>query len=121
MAMRGVPVVGRGDEDGVDFFHLEQLAVVGEVAGVRRLLPGLVDLLAVDVADGDHIDRRVLLELRHVVAAALAAADDTELHFVVGAEDAGVGERCGSARAAQQITSSDVGGHAEIIRFSGGD
>src|SRR2546426_6346754 len=48
---------------------------------------------------------------RSVVAAALAATNDTELNLIVGAEDAGVGERCSGARAAQQITSSDVGGH----------
>ena len=60
MAVRRVPVVGRGDQDGVDFLHLEQLAVVGEVRARGRLLLGLVDLLAVDVADGDDIDRRLV-------------------------------------------------------------
>src|SRR5438094_10148308 len=84
---------------------------------MRRLLAGFVDLLAVDVADSSYIDLRAFLELRHVVAAARPATDDAEPDLVVGAEDAGVGERCSGARAAQQITSSDVGGHEEIIRF----
>ena len=59
--------------------------MVGEIAGVWRLLAGLVDLLAVDVADGSHVDLGTHLELRHVVASALAATNDTELHLVVGA------------------------------------
>ena len=60
-----VPVIGRGDEGGVDFLGLEQLAMVGEIwARVRRLLLGGVDFGAVDVADGDDIDVLVRLELR---------------------------------------------------------
>ena len=43
MADAGVPVVGRGDEDGVEFLDLEKLAVVGEALGAGGLADCLVD------------------------------------------------------------------------------
>ena len=67
MAHARVPVVGRGDQDGVEFLRLEQLAVIGELARVRRVLLGGVDLGAVDVADRDDIHVLVRLEPAHVV------------------------------------------------------
>src|ERR1019366_5009492 len=59
-----VPVVGNADEDDVQFFDLEQLAVVGEGAGVGCPLAGLgaVALGTRGVAPLDHLCwRRVRL------------------------------------------------------------
>ena len=107
----GVPVVGRGDQHGVDFFHFEQLPMIGEVTRVRRLLFGLVDLDPVNIADGRDVHDRILLELRHVLAAALAAADHAELNFVIRAKYAGIRERGDSAGAAQKVPPSDFCRH----------
>ena len=45
-----VPVVGRGDGDGVDGFVFEQLADVGEAGGA--LLAGAFDFVQAHVEDG---------------------------------------------------------------------
>ena len=55
-----VPVVGRGDDDDLGLFALEQLAVVlvllGRPAGeLLDLGGGGVELVRVDVAQGDHV------------------------------------------------------------------
>ena len=49
-----VPVVGRGDQRHIHFFHLQQLAVVAERRRVHGLLLGHVDLLSIDVGHGHH-------------------------------------------------------------------
>ena len=64
---QGVPVVGRGDDDGVDVLAVEQLAevLVGfdftyrfleAVAGLLDLVHGPVAVAAIHVADGDVLD-----------------------------------------------------------------
>src|SRR5262249_40300534 len=56
----GVPVVGRADDDGVDVAAVEQLAVVLAHVGLLLadvpVVPGLLGVLPVDVADGQDID-----------------------------------------------------------------
>ena len=81
----GVPI-----STTVDFLVIEQRAVVAERARVGRVLFGLVDLRAPDIAQRGHLHRAGLYEIAHVVAAALAAADQAELHPLVGAVDARV-------------------------------
>ena len=55
-----VEVDGRGDDDGVDIFALEQLAIFGvrvrRVAGGRRLIDGGLEVVRIGVADRDYLD-----------------------------------------------------------------
>ena len=88
-----MPVVRRGNEDGVHLLHLQKPPVLGKVSRAGGCLAGLVDLLAVNVAYGHHIHGGNHLELGHVVPAALAAADYPQLDLVVGAEHAGIRSR----------------------------
>src|SRR5258708_30062094 len=53
-----VPVVRRRYEDGIDPLFFEELAVVSEGLSIGGLLPRLVDMLAVDVAHGHHVQAR---------------------------------------------------------------
>ena len=89
---QGMPVVGRGDQDDVEVFFLEHLAVVGERA--RSLLRGLAvgddvgglgQHLLVDVAQRDDLDRRDLDQPEQVALAVPAAADQSHaLGFPAG-------------------------------------
>ena len=67
------------------------------------------DLRAVDVAQRHHIDVAGLDELPHVAAAAFAAADEAELHPVVGAENPGIGKRRGGGDATEKGPAGHVG------------
>ena len=100
-----VPVVGRGDQRYVHFLHLQQRAMIFEILGVGRLLAGLVDLRAVNVADRHHVGLG-LLEISHIVTAALAAADHAQLNAVVGSHHAGIGKRGQRGRCAQKIAAA---------------
>ena len=91
-----MPVVGRGNEDGIEVFGVEQAAVVGEGRGFGRVLFGTVEFGAIHVAEGLDADGLVALELSHVAAAAIAEPDDAEVHGIVRAEHAGI--RGGSKR-----------------------
>ena len=97
-----VPVVRCGDQRHIHFLQLQQLAMVLEVLRLRRFLAGLVDLRAVDIAHRDHV-RLGFLEVSHIVAAAVAAADHAQLDAVVGAQHPGVGKRRQGRSAAQEI------------------
>src|SRR5216684_276554 len=112
----GVPVVGRGDQDRIHLFHLEEFSMVSKALGVRRIFLGFIDMLAVDIADSRHIDGGIHLELRHIVTAALAAANHAQLNFVVRAKHARVRKRRESAGCAEEFTASNVRRHVEIIR-----
>jgi hypothetical protein len=101
-------MVRHTDQDGVHLFHVEQFAMVGEALGFGRHLLGGVDLGAVDIADRRHIHGSGFDEFAHVAAAALAAADEAELHALVGAEDMGVGKCSGGSHAAQKCPSWDI-------------
>ena len=54
-----VPVIGRGDQDGIHLLHLEHLAVIGEVSRVGADLLRLIDLVVADVAKRDNVHARV--------------------------------------------------------------
>src|SRR5207302_6936056 len=64
----GMPVIRRGDEDGIDLLHFEQLAMIGKALGIDRFLACLVDLLTVDIAHRRHVYLGILHELAHVEA-----------------------------------------------------
>ena len=104
-----VPVVGNGDQHRIHVLQSQQLAVVGEAPGVGRVLFGAVDLRAVNVAQGHDIGVARLNELPHVAAAAFAAADQAELHPVVGAENSGIGKRRGGGDATEEGPAGHVG------------
>ncbi len=92
----GVPVIGRGDGDGVDVFLFENLAEVfagcGRVA--HRLLHGggeFCEGVAVDVADvRDAGGVLICLERGEMRVGAAVKADDGEVEAVIGAEDLAV-------------------------------
>ena len=82
---QGVPVVGRGDQDDIEVFLLEHLAVVG--VGPRFLFRGLArrddfgglgQHLLVDVAQGDDLDRGHLEEPEQIDLAIPARADQPD-------------------------------------------
>ncbi len=87
-----VPVVGRRDEDGIDLFT-EHLVIInvggGKPVGAR--LDGIA-ARAVDVADGDDLNRANFVSSIEQGVHAAACSDDSYAKRVVGAEDAGGGE-----------------------------
>jgi hypothetical protein len=111
-----MPVIGHGDQRGVDFLEVEHLAVIVESFGVGRCLFGLIELHIVDVAQRDYIHVAGLEEVAHVAAASLAAADESKLNAVVGSQDAGVRKGGGSRDGAQKGAPRDVVvGHKRIV------
>src|ERR1700722_3157056 len=89
-----VPMVGGGDEDGIEIFRFNQTAMVGEAPGAWRIGESLLHAIAEDIADGPQVDLVGLLKDGGDVAAALAGSDEPELHALVGAQDTAVRERC---------------------------
>ncbi len=99
-------MLGRGDDDGVDFFDLEEF--FGNGSDLRRGAIGLCiegdGAIAIDgpeIADGDHLDVFGFAELSdHAIefGAAAADADVADGDAIVGAGDAAVGERSGAGR-----------------------
>ena len=89
---QGVPVVGRGDDDGVDVLAVEQLAIVldglgVDAPGLLHLRGGLGGVAVVDVGRGDELDLLVREEGLHHVVAAVARADQGEPDLLVGPQD----------------------------------
>jgi hypothetical protein len=80
----GVPVGAGGDEHGVDVVPRQQLVhvavggAVGIVVLVVHHLPGAIQVVGADVADGDELDVGLGQEAGQVVAAAVADADAAE-------------------------------------------
>src|SRR5206468_289588 len=86
---RRVPVVGRGDEDGVDVFPIKDAAEVARRLGVLvgerfRLGGGFVP----DVAEGDNLGSRNLLKRLHEVSATAAGSDARNVDRFVRGEAA---------------------------------
>ncbi len=100
-----MPMVRSGDENRVHLLHLQQLPVLRKILRLGGCLASFVDLLAVNVAYGNHIHGGNHLELGHVVPTALAAADHAQLDPVVGPEHAGVGGRGQGSRPANEVPS----------------
>lgn len=87
-----MPMLGRGDEDGLDFLVVEELLVVPIGFGSFGFGEGGFEMGFIDVADGGDLDGGVLLEDSHDEGAAAAGADDAEV------EAGGLGEKgCGCA------------------------
>ena len=88
----GVPVVGRGDDHGVDVLAGDDLAVVERAVALEVFGSRLLALL-VHVADLDDLQAIVVLlavfgESAGNVGAAAADADDADVNAVVCAKDA---------------------------------
>ena len=84
-----MPVVGRGDEHGVEVLSLKEPAIV-EVAVALADVFRPADAPLIDVRDGEHLDvvgLAALDEAADVAGAHAAAADDGEGNAVVGTRD----------------------------------
>ena len=89
-----VPVVGRGDDDRVDVFVVQQLVVVVILFGIgARFLDREIHVVVAQVADGHGLLIAVLEKgVVHLIAA-VAQADVAHAHAIVGAHDSGI-TRC---------------------------
>lgn len=85
-----VPVVRRGDKNGIDVLGIEQFAVVVEALRFSRLLLRPVDAVPVDVADRGHVHLIGVHERAHHAGAATAAADKAQLNALIGAHHPGI-------------------------------
>ena len=99
-----VPVIGRGDEHDVHVLVGQKFLVIGIGLRLGRVRQGAVQVRLVDVAQRDHLDVGVLLEIAHVAGAAVAHADHSQAQLFIGSHDAGIGKRGGRAGATQEIT-----------------
>jgi hypothetical protein len=77
----GVRVVGRGADDGVDVFLVEALAPVDVGLGLRVGLGGLLEVVGVNIAQGDDVLARDLVQ---VAPAAPAHADAGDVELLAG-------------------------------------
>ena len=87
-------MVRRRDEHDLDVLHVEHLPVVGEALGVGGPLLHQVDLIGVNVARGQDVDRCVPQEAVQVAAATVAGPDDAEADPIVRPENTRVGKGC---------------------------
>ena len=92
--LQGVPVIRRGDDDGVDAHVVQHLPEVGVAFG-RGAAIGLrpLDARLVDVADGRQFGVFLLFEIRDMPQADQAAADKSDPHAIVGTGDPAIGGR----------------------------
>ena len=104
-----VPVVGRGDHDGVDILTVEDLAVVevGERVGGGVLGFGFQAARFINVAAGDDLVLFGELQLAQQILAASAGADGADPYAIVGAEDSAIGRR-GNQRSAHKLSAMMV-------------
>ena len=91
----GVPVVGRGDGNGVDAFVFQELADVGvggDFGGVVffQLVDSAADDIVVNVAESGDADAGNAAEAVDVGASASVDADNGDSDVFIGAEDFGV-------------------------------
>ena len=96
---QAVPVVGRADDDGVDFLVVEELAVVAvQLRGVlppalqRVLRAAASRTLLVHVGERHALDALRLQGRAHVGPAHALAADDAEAHAVTRRRSLGLGD-----------------------------
>ena len=74
----GVVVIGRGDEDGLDVFALEDVAEITELLGGGEFFGGGGEGGCVDVAEGEDGDVFDFGEFVEVPVALAAETDDGE-------------------------------------------
>ena len=95
--MLAMEMLRRGDQDGVDGFVVEQIAVVEIGLGVGRNQFGVFETLGIDIGEGDELGVGAGDGGFNVLHAAVAGADDAEADAVVGSQDVGNRERAGQA------------------------
>ena len=102
-----VPVIGRGDENGVNVLTSEQLAEVGVGGAVFVLVvlidavAGLFEVLFHDVADGDDPGVFLVQEIAHVPLPLRADADAADDNAAAGRDVAGPAKRGGGRKRGQ--------------------
>ena len=89
---RHVPVVGRGDDHGVDIAAGQQLAEIAVGLALDHSRVGLAAVF-VGVGDGHALRALALLEMAKQLAAPVADADVSERHPFAGRRRIGVAQR----------------------------
>ncbi len=83
-----VPVLGCGNDHGIDIRPREHGAVVlGDLDGGVKLFGGS-EMAVVQIGDGDHADARIGVEQPQVRAALNADSDESQIDLVIGGEGA---------------------------------
>ena len=95
-----VEVDGRGDDDRVDIFPVEELTIfgvgVGRVAGGGGGIDRGLESRRVDIANGDYFDAWYLQHISQQVRASVANSDEADADRIVrrlSGEKGGGGER----------------------------
>ena len=93
-----VPVIGRGNKDGVDVFFVQQFAVIEMRAReIVRALANLVAARLVDVAAGDQLKSSTGIGGVEIAAHAASAANGAETYGIARARGSGGGQRAQAA------------------------
>ncbi len=82
--------------------------MIGEAGGIRRFLARQINVLPVDVANRPDMHFWAQLELAHDVTAAVSRSDHSQLECVVRSQNAGVGGRRQSGRAAHESAPAKI-------------
>src|SRR5262245_59445562 len=99
-----MPVIRRGDRDGIDFFVLKQLSNVHirfrpRLAKILDVLQALVQTALVDVAQRRNLDVRNFCKTFNVILAASARSTNRNANTVISPQNlAAQRHRCGSNR-----------------------
>ncbi len=110
-----MPVIGRGNDHGVQVFAIEHSAIVAKAIGrvaffLLDALGGLARVMIVNVGDGDDLGVGLLKERVEELAAAAAGTDQTKSNPVVGSGGRVHGRSTGEGRRA--------GGQADCLNKS---
>ena len=109
--LHGVPMVGRGDDDGIDVFAFQEVTIIAVGCGaLAGGLGGVGQAAFVGVADGRDIHVPTVSAEDHVVkvsAAHAADADHADGESFIGARDAWGAEDSGTEQLRQ---GQDAGG-----------
>src|SRR5205814_704142 len=82
---RLVPVIGRGDDHGVDVAAVEHLTVIGKDGGLAvRPRARALGASRIGVADGDDVDAGQTGGLLHYLLASCARSDQTDRNAIAG-------------------------------------
>jgi hypothetical protein len=116
-----VQVLGRGDQDGINRFILEQVAVIEVGLGVWCDLFGVFQPASVDIGERDELGIRARHRFPHDLHPAIAGSDDPEPDPLVRAEDVtgcGDGGADPGSHPAKKFTSGIHGGGVLLLESS---
>ena len=84
----GVPMVGRGDDNGLDVLIVEQLAKVAiGLRAAAQLGDAFVHARRVSLGEGHHVGVFLVLEVEDMLRADESVANEADAHAVVGPQD----------------------------------